>query len=75
MDYWAIIGVGLVIAISIIFTYVLEADFLTMISFISVGIGLMVFAGVLDLWILVLSIIMNIFLAVLKLKGNSGGLN
>lgn len=75
MDYWSIIALGIVFAIAIIFTYVLEGDFLTMVSFISVGLALMVYAGVIDLWILILSIIANVALLVLKFKGVSGGLN
>lgn len=71
-DYDILIGIGFSIAFAIAYFMVDDNNSgLVIFAFLNIGLAVMVYAGVVELWMLILSVIFTIFLIFLAKRGNS----
>ena len=71
-EYDWVLGIGIPIMFSLIFFFLDDrSSGLVIFTFLNIGLGIMVYAGLVEFWVLILSLIFTIVLIFLNIKGGS----
>lgn len=69
-EYDWVIGIGIPILVALIYYFLDEQNNgLVIFAFLNIGLGIMVYAGLIEFWVLVLSLMFTILLACMNGKG------
>ena len=71
-EYDWVLGIGIPIMFSLIFFFLDDrSSGLVIFAFLNIGLGIMVYAGLIEFWVLILSLIFTLVLIFLNVRGGN----